>query len=235
MVTYAQTNTGSTNQETLKPAAKTLSTELNVNPFNGQVNLNNSINQIKLRYFVKADIAVRFGFNTNRRDSVSSVNNPYGTNGYFYRDERKSTLLAFNVGIEKHFAGTRRLSPYVGADFAISNRTASQTTDNNGSSTTVKNGWATTTVSGSTIITSIQQNAYSRYGVNLFTGFDFYIAKHLFFGYEIDFSLSNTQWKNAEITQTNQNAVSNSSNVGHSSSINFGPTLLNGIRIGYTF
>ncbi|MCJ8208223.1 hypothetical protein MUY27_00795 [Mucilaginibacter sp. RS28] len=232
---YAQTTTVGTEQEALKPQEKRISTELNVNPFNGQVNLNNSLNQIKLRYFVKNDVALRFGFNVNRKDTVASVNNPYGPNGYFSRDDRKSTQFALNAGIEKHFTGTRRLSPYIGLDLTYSSRSASQQTDNNSSSTTVKNGWYVSTVSGNVVYSAVQQAAYTRYGASVFTGFDFYIAKHFFFGYELNFTLSKTDWKNVEITQTATNIPSTNSNAGRSSSVNFGPTLLNGIRIGYTF
>lgn len=237
--TYAQTTTDA--ESDFKPQAKKVSAELNVNPFNGNLNLNNSLNQIKLRYFVKPQLALRLGFNVNRRDTVTNLNNPYGVNSYFFKDDRKSTSLGINLGVEKHFIGTKRLSPYVAAEVAVSNRSSKETTDNNGSTTTSKNGWysySTQVINGNTYYTTtqVQQVAYFRYGVNLAAGFDFYMAKHLFFGYEFNLGISKTNWKNVELTQTGQpNVVNSYIGSGKNSSLNFGTTLLNGIRVGYTF
>jgi hypothetical protein len=239
MATYAQTSTDA--ETDFKPQAKKVSAELNVNPFNGNINLNNSLNQVKLRYFIKPQLALRVGFNVNRRDTITNVNNPYGVNSYFYKDDKKSTLLGLNLGIEKHFTGTKRLSPYVAVEAAISNRTSKETSDNNGSTTTSKNGWysySTTIINGNSYYTTtqVQQVAYFRYGVNLAAGFDYYMAKHLFFGYEFNLGISKTNWKNVEVTQTGQpNNANNYVGSGKNSSLNFGTTLLNGIRVGYTF
>ncbi len=236
MASYAQTsNNTSTDEGDLKPKAKKISTELNVNPFNGQLNLNNSLNQIKLRYFVKPDFAVRLGFNVNKRDSLYKTNNAYGTTSNFYNDDRKSTTFAFNAGLEKHFAGTRRLSPYVGVDVTYSKRSASEKIENNGSTVNVTNGWTYSTYVGNTIVNQPQQIAYSRFGVNLVSGFDFYMARHFFFGYEFNLGVSKTDWKTVQITQTGQGSSSVPTSTGKNSTVNFGTSLQNGIRIGYTF
>ncbi|MVN91620.1 hypothetical protein [Mucilaginibacter aquatilis] len=232
MASYGQS---SMSDNEFKPQAKALSTELNFNPFNGQLNLNNSLNQIKFRYFVKPQLALRLGFNVNKKDTVVNYNNPYGSNSYFFKDDRKSTTFGLNFGIEKHFNGTKRLSPYIGADVSFSNRSANQTIDNNGSTTTVKGAWYNTTViNNNTVINQVQQNGYKRYGVNLVSGFDFYMASHFFFGYEFNLGFYKVDWKKIDVTQTGQaNNTGNTTN--ENSSLNFGSTLMNGIRIGYNF
>lgn len=219
----------------LMPEAKSFTTELNVNPFNGQLNLNNSLNQIKLRYFTSPTVALRLGFNISRIDSVNNVNNPYGTNTYFSNDEKKSSTVGFNLGIEKHLKGTKRLSPYIGADLSITDKSSSENISNNQSTTTVTNAWYYSYYNNNTTITGTQQNGYTRYGLNLFTGFDFYIAQHFFFGYEFNYSISKTNWKDVTVTTTpsTNNTPSNSST--KNSSATFGPSLINGIRLGYSF
>jgi hypothetical protein len=235
MASFAQT-TKVDSAKSLKPNAKSFTTELNVNLFNGQVNFNNSLNQIKFRYFTSPSVAVRLGFNVSRIDSVNNVNNPYGVNSYFSNDEKKSSTVGVNLGIEKHFAGTKRLSPYIGADLSITDKSSSEIISNNQSTTTVTNAWYYTTYnSNNTILTSTQQNGYTRYGLNLFTGFDFYIARHFFFGYEFNYSISKISWKEATVTTTPP-ANNTSSNASvKNSSVTFGPSLINGIRLGYSF
>jgi hypothetical protein len=230
---FAQT-TKVDSQKNLKPDTKGLTTELNVNPFNGQINLNNSLNQIKFRYFTSPTVALRLGFNVSRLDSANNVNYPYGINSSFNNDEKKSTTIGLNLGIEKHFTGTRRLSPYIGADLSITDRSSSENISNNQSTTTVTNAWYYTYYSNNTTISQIQQPGYTRYGLNLFTGFDFYIAKHFFFGYEFDYSITRTDWKQINIVTTPSTNGTDNSSVKNTSTT-FGPNLINGIRLGYAF
>jgi hypothetical protein len=231
---FAQTTKVDTGKS-LKPTTKSLTTELNVNPFNGQISLNNSLNQIKFRYFTSPTVALRLGFNVSRIDSVNNVNNPYGTNSNFNNDEKKSTTLGVNLGVEKHFTGTKRLSPYIGADFSITERSSSENISNNQSTTAVTNAWYYTYYNGNTTITTIQQPGYTRYGLNLFTGFDFYIARHFFFGYEFNYNISKTTWKDISIVTTPSTGTSNNNSTIKNTNTTFGPSLINGIRLGYSF
>jgi len=233
---FAQT-TKVDSSNNLKPNAKSFTTELNINPLKGQVNLNNSLNQIKFRYFTSPTVALRLGFNISRVDSVNNVNNPYGVNSFFNNDEKTSTTIGVNLGIEKHFLGTKRLSPYIGADLSITNKSAGETASNNQSTTTVTNGWYYVYYNSgtNTTITGTQQNAYTRYGLNLFTGFDFYIAKHFFFGYEFNYSISKTNWKEVSIIATPSTGTNTSNYSTKNSNLTFGPSLINGIRLGYSF
>jgi len=231
---FAQTTKVDT-EKSLKPTTKSLTTELNVNPFNGQINLNNSLNQIKFRYFVSPSVALRLGFNVSRIDSSVNVNNPYGTNSFFNNDQKKSTTVGANFGVEKHFAGTKRLSPYIGSDFSITEKSSSEVSTNNQSTTTVTNAWFYTYYNGNTTVTQITQPGYTRYGLNLFTGFDFYIARHFFFGYEFNYNISRTNWKEISIVTTPSTGVNNGNASVKNTNTTFGATLINGIRLGYSF
>jgi hypothetical protein len=231
---FAQTTKVDT-QKSLKPDAGNLTTELNVNPFNGQINLNNSLNQIKFRYFTTPTVALRVGFNVSRIDSSYKVDNAYGTNSYFNNDTKKSTTIGLNLGIEKHFIGTRRLSPYIGADLSITNRSSSETISNSQSTTNVTNAWFYSYYNNNTLFTQIQQPGYTRFGLNLFTGFDFYIARHFFFGYEFNYNFSKTNWKEVSIITTPSTGTGANNGSTKNSSSTFGPSLINGIRLGYSF
>src|SRR5688572_13378152 len=89
----------------IKPASGDITMEANVNLLNGNVNLSNSLNQIRGRYFLSDDMAFRLGTNIRYRSDDPEVN-------------IKTSTFEFSLapGIEKHFAGTNRLSPYIGAD-----------------------------------------------------------------------------------------------------------------------
>ena len=237
LVATAQKVTSDPTDDTgLKPATGTFATELNFNPFKGNLSLNNALNQIKVRYFAKPDLAFRAGFNINQRDSSTNSGTPYGTQSTFFKADRKSTTVSFNIGIEKHFKGTRRLSPYIGFDLSIGTRSASQDNSNNGQTTSVKNGWLDIIYQGqNNYYTVLAENAYTRYGVAGVAGFDFYMAKNFFFGYEFNLGYAKTDYKTVEVTVSGTNGQNNLNTDSKNSSSTFGTSLVNGIRIGYAF
>lgn len=232
---FAQNAVKDSTANSFKPAAKSIATELNVNPFNGNISLNNAVNQIKLRYFTKEDIAVRLGFNINSTNSISETNYPYATNPQRFKDERKGTTMGLNFGIEKHFKGSKRLSPYIGADLMIENQSTEQELINGQIITKVKNGTYETILYNNNIpYQQLVSQGYFKYGVNLFSGFDFYMAKNFFFGYEFNLGFTQTNNKNPEVIVTgasNNQTISDIENTNFS----FGTKLMNGIRIGYIF
>ena len=236
LAAFAQSDAGSASEKpSLKSAAGSFVTELNFNPFKGNLSLNNSLNQVKFRYFIKDDLAIRLGANINQKDSVHNSGNPYGTQSTVQNNERKSTTLGINLGLEKHFKGTSRLSPYAGAELSLSSRSANQDITNGSVSTSVENGWIEYVSQNSQLYYStIVENAYTRFGINAFAGFDFYMAKNFFFGYEFNLGYAKTDYKTVEVITTGQNNQ-NPLNTSKNSSSTFGTFLMNGIRIGYSF
>ena len=235
-------------QDTLKTLSGSWTAELNVNPLQGQISLNNAINQIKVRYFKANNVAYRLAFSINNVKRDDDKKSSYGTNPIDDSDVRKSTSFGLNFGIEKHFTGTRRLSPYIGGEIAFGLKSASETIDSKQSTTEIKGGWQDSQPiqyynNGSyyyyTSITNTE-HGYKSIGLNFVTGFDFYVAKHLFLGYEMLFGFNYIK-NDAIITtvtpkpgQTNYNSGNNSPNQ-NSKERNFGPKVINGIRLGYTF
>ena len=233
-----------------KPGTGSVSTELNINPFKGELSLNNSLNQIKFRYFASPGLAWRFGFNVGSTDSTFSSKQIYGPNsGTADLDgSQKSFTIAANFGFEKHFKGTKRLSPYVGVDFGIADRSSSVETTQGSVTTKSKNVWYETVpyvyyspstgyqVSTARVATG---HGYTSFGVNLITGFDFYMARNFFIGYEFNFGLNAKKYKTPEITVTGQTPTTpGNSNIEFETknrTTSIGTNLMNGIRIGYVF
>lgn len=221
-----------------KPTKGSFATELNFNPFRGNLSFSNVLNQIKGRYFLSPQLALRLGLNVNTLDSAQNYGNPYGTQASFSSDDRKSTSFGLNIGVEKHFKGTKRLSPYIGADLFWGTKSAKQEMSNNASTTTIKNGWLEVAYyqSGTGYYTTsrIVEAAYTRFGLTVVAGFDFYMAKNFFLGYEFNLGYSKTDYKSPEVTITGQN-TSIPNYYSNNSTGKFGTSLVNGIRIGYIF
>lgn len=232
-----------------KADGKSFSTELNVNPFRGDLRLNNSLNQIKFRYFTNPGFALRLGVNVTSTDSTVSNRQVYGSTSGNNNTEgsQESFTVAANFGFEKHFKGTRRLSPYLGLDFSIADRSCSGKSTAGNTTTEIKNAWYRlvpyTTYSSSggyqtTYTTVISDPAYTRFGLNLVTGFDFYMAKDFFFGYEFNFGFITKKYKDPETTVRSTTGQPSGTVIEYETknrSSSFGPSLMNGIRIGYVF
>jgi hypothetical protein len=145
--------------------------DLNTSGFSG-------IPQLKFRYFFADDMAVRIGLNLSKS---STTNNYYeaapGTGVGTEKISTSTTLL--NLGVEKHLAGTDRLSTFVGADFSILMQGAKEEWDNfdgasysQGYKASIKNG------------TSAGVNASSGIGFRLVFGAEYYFIEKVFLGAE---------------------------------------------------
>src|SRR5690554_4655353 len=150
--------TNELNAQDFKPAGGEKNIEVNFTPLSGSpIGMNN----LRFRYFASSDIAYRLGF------SVSSSSDKNITLGGISGDvelEGKNSEfgVSINPGIEKHFEGTDRLSPYVGAvlNFTMINEKQTQETINTAGDGV---GGENETTDGSTTI-----------GLNLVLGADWY-------------------------------------------------------------
>ncbi|MFN9326115.1 MAG: hypothetical protein ACK6A5_12110 [Flavobacteriales bacterium] len=85
---------------------------------------------LKYRYFLSENLAIRFGLGYNSsKDTENVTENGDGTGGTGTREVKTSN---FNVapGIEYHFAGTDRLSPYLGLAISFGSGKTTETWDN---------------------------------------------------------------------------------------------------------
>lgn len=136
-------------------------------------------------------VRVQFGVFANNESKVETAA-PSGSPDATFTLTDKIRLLNVNIkpGIEKHFEGTDRISPYVGAeiDFAIQSVTLidERQVDPAGSTigTVTKRG-NNKSDDPSTVDSNRNEDGYTRIGLNLVAGADFYIFKNLYLGTEI--------------------------------------------------
>jgi hypothetical protein len=226
-------------QDTIKPSLKGWSTELNFNPFNGSLTLNNAYGQIKIRKFLPNDIALRLAFTLSYKNNEDKMENPYGPYPLNSTDKRQSFMVAINFGTEKHFSSTRRISPYIGWEIGLGIQSSKEDIKNNDYSKTIKGGWQTYELNYSGqnyyLTTNYSERGFWSAGANALTGFDFYMAKDFYFGYEIGFGFEYIKYSKIVVTKDTEFPDTGSYPDQDGSSWKVGPRLVNGIRIGYTF
>lgn len=226
-------------QDTIKPKLKGWSTELNFNPFNGSLSLNNSSGQIKLRKFCANNVALRIAFNIGNKANTSSNTYPYGNVPIDMKEKMNSLLVALNFGTEKHFNTNLRLSPYIGWEVGMGIKSSKQVLDNHSNTKTIKGAWQTMYLTnagqGYYYTTNYTERGFLSFNANALTGFDFYMTKDFYFGYEFGFGIEYLKY--SKITVTKDIAFPDQGTYPDqtASSWNIGPHLINGIRIGYTF
>lgn len=154
---------------------KTIEATLNFQTGNAPINL--TISEIRMRYFIKQDIALRtrlaFNFNQNTDYSYDFMNPtkpPFTIN-------QQSNDFKLILGVEKHLSGTEKLSPYFGAEagMGISNMSKDGTNTLDG-----------TTYSENGKMSLINSGGFSVYGGLLF-GADYYFLPSIYLGAEIGY------------------------------------------------
>jgi hypothetical protein len=219
-------------QDSLKVKAGEFSTELNINPFQGELSLNNTLNQIKVRYFLKDDFALRVGFIFSNKKDETKIDNPYGTNPFSYEAVKKSNMIGLNLGVEKHFLGTKKLSPYLAGEFSIGSKKSNHTFEQGNIKTEIDGAWQSVANPPNNYFV-YDERGFTKFGINLVAGFDYYISRHFFFGYEFNFELSKTKFSDIDITTDDNNQQDTQDR--DDSSVSIGPNLINGIRLGFIF
>ena len=107
----------------IKAAGGEVTLEANVNILGNNVTLSNSLNQVRVRYFLSDEMAARLGAHLSFNTNVPAP-------------DAKTRAMEFSIapGVEKHFAGTNRLSPYLGAELVLGIRSAHYELDGPGNS-----------------------------------------------------------------------------------------------------
>jgi hypothetical protein len=202
-----------TSTSAYKPTEGTIATEVSLNGGlnNANFNLNNSA--VKFRYFFKEDMALRVGLGINS-NKTTDVNNSNPANVRTEIITSSNNLV--KLGVEKHFAGSERLSTYAGADLLVGFSSSKYDYTENNYSYTESN---------------YTGNGGSAFGLGLFTGADYYIAKKVFLGVEAGLNFLSGKGKDNKITETGSAdvTVSGGKNSGLST------TVVGGVRIGFQF
>ena len=103
-----------------KPIKGERSAEVNLNFQTGAAAISYDLPaELRFRYFLKDNVALRLRLGMNASSNKYAISNPQGT---IISEVVSKTGFGFTFapGIEKHFVGTKKLSPFMGAQIAMS-------------------------------------------------------------------------------------------------------------------
>lgn len=181
--------------------------EVEFNPFGGSPI---GMNGFRFRMFNSESSAIRIGFNiggTNNNEVYSQQDKTEGSDGaVVILPELNQSMQTFNFairpGYEMHFAGTDRLSPYVGAELMYAMQSSTLTREfhnaNNADDQSKPENWQTWDMT--------VKNGSSMFGLNALAGVDFYFVDNFYLGAEINLGFHNTSYKDRETTAGNEDA-----------------------------
>ena len=176
-----------------------------------------SLGGIKFRSFSSETSAFRVsvfvGF-----DSSTDVSLGGGSDGLGELNSTSSTFdFSVRPGLEKHFTGTDKLSPYIGGEVLVGFS----------SSTEKDEMYATEAFENKT------KNGSLTFGLNALAGVDYYFAQNIYLGAEFGFGFSFESMNDTKFEST-QNDVDDVTSP-NGSGINLGPTAVGQIRLGWLF
>ncbi len=208
------------NAQDFKPAGGEKNIEVNFTPMG---NAPISINNLRFRYFSSSDMAIRVGFSvTSSSTTTPDVKNQGTPNETELEDKSSSFGFSLNPGIEMHWEGTDRLSPYYGAELQFSTVSTSST-DQELDGVSATSSYESETTGGSTT-----------FGLNLVLGADWYFSKSIYMGTEVGFGFSTTSTADDEVTNATGPNTPTVTTV-NGSSFNLGPNFNSSIRLGFLF
>lgn len=209
-----------------KPTAGSKTAEVVLNFQTGTSAISYSLpGELRLRYFMKDDMAIRVRLGLGSTSSTSKVADGAGTT-----TAEVKTNSGFGImlapGVEKHFAGTSKLSPFVGAQLMINYSTAATVEVSNAAT---PNPSAGDVKSGD----SFKSDGGSRLGLGLglIMGADYYITDGIFVGGEMGLGLFNMTSNGDGSVKTNS---VEQKTLGSSTFDLFGVST-GGVRLGYRF
>jgi outer membrane protein W len=203
-----------------KPAAGERTLEVNFAPLGGTPV---SIAGIKYRKFTSETSAFRLGLFLGYSSTTTTTQDENSTLSQVeLQDKEGKMTINLQPGIEKHFAGTERLSPYIGAVLNLgygmnSKKEESQQPNNAVGAKTTKGGTLDL-------------------GLNAVAGFDYYVANKLYLGSEIGFGVGMTTDMTNKVSYDNiAGAQDSDSKKDNKSKLNVGPNVIGQLRLGWVF
>ncbi|MFY7669340.1 MAG: hypothetical protein ACOVQG_11370 [Crocinitomicaceae bacterium] len=177
---------------------------------------------LRMRYFLADDLAARVSLslnNSSTKDYYYENDNNAGGEG---TEINKISMTTIALGAEKHFKGTDKLSPYVGADLVYGMGNTSAKWDKFDGADYAAD------------VTATVKSPSSMMGLNLVAGTDYYFAENFYLGLELGLGLSSTSNK-AKETVVNVAGTSTTTLLAPSKSSSFGNNFIGNFRLGWRF
>lgn len=186
-----------------------------------------SISGIRLRLFNSESSAIRIGLFLGGTSSTEVTAQPEEADpdAPELLDVTKTFSVSIRPGYEKHFAGTDRLSPYVGGEilFGITSETKTE------------ESWDLDSDGDGAVGTWTTKDGTTTIGVNVVAGTDFYFADNIYLGAELGFGFSSTSNKDTESEYDGPADIDNPDPFLNGKSSGWGPNYQGTIRLGWLF
>jgi len=203
------------------------------------------INGIRFRLFNSETSAIRVNFflgSSTVTDVIAQEGSINAANPVSPMLQEYDRAFDFTLrpGYEIHFEGTDRLSPYVGAEIDFGMGSMSTETEKWG-----LDNLTDLSVGKNVVWTETHKSSYTRFGINLLAGFDYYFADNLYLGAELGYGFATTNIGDDVVEVSNQAAWSYENSFGTTlgddlpapvvkgSEFNVGPTVNGRIRLGF--
>lgn len=213
-----------------KPIAGSKTAEVNLNFQVGTAPINYDLPaELRFRYFLADKTAFRLRLGLGSNTSKSAVLN--GAGDVTSDITNKSGLgLNLGLGLEKHFDGTEKLSPYVGAQlgFLLGGKATTDVTNSTSASPNpgqVVSGHSYKSESGSTF----------GIGLGLYMGADYYIKDNVFIGGEFGLGLFSSSSTAEGSTTVNNGVAETTVKAPKSSTSSLFGVSTGGVRLGFVF
>lgn len=206
-----------------KPVAGDVTGEVQLNFQTGTEKVGIVSPVLKGRYFLQDKMAIRarLGITNSKvtQDYTALIDGEADGSS-----EVKNSSFTIAAGIEKHFTGTGRLSPYVGAELAFTS-TSSSTDETNYDSDI--DSWV------NDYAWSVEQKG-SAFGINLVAGADYYFTDRVYLGIEVAWGFVSSNAGDEEWTMTSSGSTTSGTDPGaKTSGLNITPN--SGLRLGLCF
>jgi hypothetical protein len=175
------------------------------------------INSIRLRKFTSDNTALRLStfIGGKRTPSINSAG------GVDLKSVSSNVDFSIRPGIEKHFDGTSKLSPYIGTELFLGLGSTNQSSES---------------VWGSDqIMTTKTKSRTSSAGLNVVCGADYYFSDKIYLGIEMGYGfLRDGKGSNStKYTNPSDPSMTDLKTKGNSTNLNWGPNYQGTIRLGF--
>lgn len=187
--------------------------------------------QLKFRYFIANDLALRVGFNYDKQTDVTRFYEGAPGSGEGSAKEGNS-VFGLNAGLEKHFSGTGRLSTYAGGDLAFQKTSASAKWENSNNGTSFSNG-DTREQKGVNTAGDVSSTGIGLRGV---VGADYYFVEKVYLGAELSWGFIASKNGKQTIDSTVGGVVAPTNEIkSNGGGLTFGTNVSAGLRLGFRF
>ena len=211
-----------------KPSQGSLATEAQMNlnnkvsffPFDASDNL--LLPTLRFRYFLKDDIALRGDLNLMNSSSTNNFTENFDGSGATGEFVTKQNTFGLGLGVEKHFGGNARFSPFVGGGLSFATGSFTQEGTQSDGNTYVMDYSSTST------------NKVSIFGVQAFLGADYWINNSFYLGGQFGLGLNSVNIQDGDFEEVNGGVPTSISTLG-GTSMDFGNIVTPSIRVGFLF